>query len=248
MSDLLVSKADAVTTLTLNRPERRNALCAELVDRLQNEVDKCREDGTRLLVLRGEGRNFSAGFDLTGFMELEEAALVLRFIRIEQLLQSLYRAPFETLAFAHGANFGAGADLFCACARRIAAPDASFGMPGLRFGLFLGTRRLAQRIGSDAARRLLVSTRRFGSEEALVLDFIQEIRERDRLPDAIAEAAREAKLLLPAVQSHLFSMLSPNTDDSDLADLVRSASRPGLKDRISRYVAESEGPRSRIGG
>lgn len=238
MSGLLVLKVDAVTMLTLNRPEKRNALSAELVGRLQEQVDVCRDDGTRLLVLKGEGGNFSSGFDLTGFMEFEEAALVLRFIRIEELLQSLYRAPFETLALAHGANFGAGVDLVCACARRIATPDASFSMPGLRFGLLLGSRRLAHRIGSEAARGLLMSTRRFGSEEALALDFIQEIREREEFPAAIARAAQEAKLLPPTIQSRLFSMLSTNTDDSDLADLVRSAARPGLKDRLSRYVEQ----------
>lgn len=236
MSSLLVSKADGVTTLTLNRPEKLNALSAELVGRLQEEVDLCREDGTRLLVLQGAGRNFSAGFDLANYMELDEAVLLLRFVRIEQLLQSLYRAPFETLAVAHGASFGAGADLICACARRIATADASFRMPGLRFGLLLGSRRLAQRIGNEAARRVLMTTRQFGSEEALALGFIQEIRERSDFPDAIAQAAQEAKILEPVIQSRLFTMLSANTDDSDLADLVRSAAKPGLKDRLRHYM------------
>ena len=104
-------------------------------------------------------KNFSAGFDFSSTAETAtEGELLRRFVRIEQLLQAIWHAPFATMALAHGLNFGAGADLFVACDVRVAAPGTTFRMPGLRFGLQLGTRRLAQRIGNDAARALLADS------------------------------------------------------------------------------------------
>ncbi|MCR2153265.1 hypothetical protein NSX49_23710, partial [Salmonella enterica] len=70
-----------------------------------------------------------------------EGDLLLRFVRIETLLQRVAASPCLTVGLAHGRNFGAGVDLFGACKWRVSAPDASFRMPGLKFGLVLGTRR-----------------------------------------------------------------------------------------------------------
>jgi len=75
------------------------------------------------------------------------------------------------MAIAHGRNFGAGADLFVACDVRVAAPGTTFRMPGLRFGLQLGTRRLAQRIGNEAARGVLAESRTLDADAALELGF-----------------------------------------------------------------------------
>src|SRR5512143_1710364 len=132
-------RVGAVRTLDLDRPDKMNALNAPLVDELLHAVTAAYDDGTRAMVLRGSGRNFSAGFDLSDVESASEGDLLLRFVRLEQLLQAVYHAPFETIALVHGRNFGAGVDLVCACARRIADPDATFRMPGLKFGLVLGT-------------------------------------------------------------------------------------------------------------
>lgn len=119
--------------VTLNRPDKRNALDGKTVDALLHIVKAAAHDETRLLVLRGEGRSFCAGFDFSGFEDTSEGDLLLRFVRIEQLLQTLHHAPYHTLALAHGPCFGAGVDLICACAARIAAPSTTFRMPGLQF-------------------------------------------------------------------------------------------------------------------
>ncbi|MFX8308781.1 enoyl-CoA hydratase-related protein, partial [Acinetobacter baumannii] len=88
--------------------------------------------------------------------DLSEGDLLLRFVRIEALLQRVHGAGVATLAVATGRTWGAGADLFAACDRRLAFADASFAFPGSGFGLVLGTARLAGRIGDAAARRLLL--------------------------------------------------------------------------------------------
>ncbi len=234
-TELLIEKSGAVTVLALNRPDKANALGAALVEALAAAVAAALHDGTRLLVLRGNGRNFCAGFDFGGFEIASEGDLLLRFARIEILLQSVYHAPFATLALAQGRNFGAGVDLILACGSRIAAPDAEFRLPGLKFGLQLGTRRLAARIGGDAARALLATSKTFGAEEGLRIGFLHELAAPTAWPGLIERAAAEAQQLSPAAAARLYAATVTNSRTADLSDLVLSALEPGLKERMREY-------------
>ncbi|MEQ1714110.1 MAG: enoyl-CoA hydratase/isomerase family protein, partial [Hyphomicrobium sp.] len=140
MSDsLIVARSGHRTMLTLNRPERVNALDAALVEALLAALASAARDGTRIVVFRGAGKGFSAGFDFSGLDAQSDGDLVLRFIRLEQMLQAVWSAPFVTMAIAHGPCFGAAADLVAASTIRIASDDTGFRMPGLRFGIALGT-------------------------------------------------------------------------------------------------------------
>ncbi|TSA14095.1 MAG: enoyl-CoA hydratase/isomerase family protein [Betaproteobacteria bacterium] len=233
--ELLIEKTATVTTLTLNRPDKANALGAALVDALSAAVAAAHVDGTRLLLLKGNGRNFCAGFDFGGFEDASEGDLLLRFARIEMLLQSLYHAPFATMALAQGKNFGAGVDLILACASRIAAPDAAFRMPGLKFGLQLGTRRLAARIGGDAARALLAASKTFGAEEGLRIGFLHQVAPLPAWAGLIELAVADAQQLSPEAAARLNTATVADTRAPDLADLIRSAIEPGLKERIGEY-------------
>ena len=234
-NELLIEKTGAIATLTLNRPDKTNALDAALVDALAAALKAAHHDGTRLLVLKSNGRNFCAGFDFGGFEEASEGDLLLRFSRIEMLLQSVYHAPFATLALAQGKNFGAGVDLILACGKRVAAPDAQFRMPGLKFGLQLGTRRLAVRLGGEAARALLAASKTFGSDEGLRNGFLHEIAAPPAWPELIERAASEAQQLSPAAAARLYAATVTDSRAADLSDLVRSALEPGLKERIREY-------------
>jgi enoyl-CoA hydratase len=215
--DLVVEHDGPVTLLTLNRPEKANALSPDLVEALLASVNEAYRDGTRLLVLSGNGQHFSSGFDFSDFEAASEGELLRRFVRIEQLLQALYHAPFASLGLAHGKNFGAGVDLLVACSVRVAAPDSSFRMPGLRFGVQLGTRRLAQRIGAEHARTMLAASKtvtaaRWGE-------------------DIVAERSR-ATALGAAAAARLNAAIAVDTRAEDMADLVASLAEPGLPDRI----------------
>lgn len=227
--------ADGVTRLTLNRPDKANALSDDMVAGLSDALDTARNDGTRLLVLAAEGKHFCAGFDLSDLQDRSDGDLVLRLIRIEQVLQRLYHMPFPTLALAHGRAMGAGADLFTACSRRIAAPGTRFRMPGLAFGILLGTRRLAARIGADAARMIQNETRSFDATEAHALGFASDVVEDADWPAVVDAAATAANTLAPEATAALFQATAPDTRAADMADLVASAARPGLKARIEAY-------------
>lgn len=235
---LLIARTEGVAHLTLHRPHKANALDGALVEALIAAVEAAAGDGTRLLILDGSGEHFCAGFDFSDFESQTEGDLALRFLRIETLLQAIYHAPFQTLALAHGRNFGAGADLVVACSRRIASPEATFRMPGLRFGVVLGTRRLAHRVGPEEARRLLIESRTFGADEAMDTGFLSRIAARDEWEDLIAEAAREARALPLESAARLNALTVTESRDADMAELARSVSRPGLKARLRAFRAE----------
>jgi enoyl-CoA hydratase/carnithine racemase len=241
MSDELLRSHDGpVTRLTLNRPQKANALSAALVEALLDAVEYAATDGTRLLILDGAGRHFCAGFDFSELATLSDGDLALRFIRIETLLQALQHAPHATLALAQGRVFGAGADLVACCSRRIATADASFRMPGLRFGVVLGTRRLAALIGTDRARDILGSSRAFDAGEALRCGFLTGITAQDEWPAVIEAAHHAAMTLTPTAAAALQRRSQNDTRSEDMAELARSVAAPGLKERIRRY-RESNG-------
>lgn len=238
MSDCLeVDCNDAVWTLTLNRPEKRNALDAQLVEALIAALEQARVINPSLLVIRAQGKSFCAGFDFTGFETSSEGELLWRFVRIEQMLQLLHALPVLTVALVQGQNFGAGVDLMAACKHRVATPDATFRMPGLKFGLVLGTRRLAQLVGVEQARQIQQVAKTVAADHAKALNLVTEIASVDQW-DAVLGAQSEAACVLSAdARAALYRVLREDRDDADLAALVRSVARPGLKDRIAKYRA-----------
>lgn len=237
--DLFVEKRGGTLTLTLNRPRRMNALSAHLVNGLSGAISAAYRDNTRLLVLRGIGKNFSAGFDMADYEDESEGDLVLRFIRIEQLLQKIQWAPFDTLALARGRNVGAGVDLIGACARRVATPEASFRMPGLRFDLVLGSRLFAHRVGCDRARDVLQLSQTFGAPDAYTWGFLTKVATVGQWTNVVNDAEAAAKGLSANAAAQLFRVTRQDSRDADLAEVVRSASQPGLKARIAGYLAHS---------
>jgi len=237
VSGILTIRRDGpLTELTLARPAKANALSAELVEALLAAVDAAGGDGTRLLVLRGEGKNFSAGFDFSDIETATDGDLLHRLVRLEMLLQALYHAPLATLALCHGGTYGAGADLVATCDRRIAAPGTTFRMPGLRFGIALGTRRLMKRIGADKALEIQGSARTFDAEEAERIGFIGEIAPPQSWGGIVAAMLAGQKL---GARAHalLKARVQTDTRDADMTALIQSASEPGLKERIKAFRA-----------
>ena len=239
MSELFVEREGAHKRVRLNRPEARNALSASAVETMLEILAESEADGTRLLELSGEGRNFCAGFDLSDLDSQSEGDLLLRFVRVEQMLQAVHHAPFHTLALAHGKVVGAGADLVLACRTRIAAPGTQFEMPGAGFGLILGTRRLGATVGNDAALDLLSGP--FDAEKAQASGFVHEIIEQESWHAVAVRTLAVATRLAPETEKAMLGALRADSRARDLADLVVSAARPGVKQRIAAYAASRKG-------
>ncbi len=234
-NELLRQHDGHVTRLTLNRPQKANALSQSVVEALLDAVEYAYTDGTRLLIIDGNGETLCSGFDFSGFEDASEGDLVLRFIRIEHLLQRINHSPFTTLALAHGVTSGAGASLVCACHLRVAAPTAKFCFPGLRVGVVLGTRRLAQRVGVDVARPLLLSGKAFDAEHALRIGFATRVAAQSDWPTVITSARSETSALTAAATARMNEQIVADTRAADMAALVQSISVPGLKERIRMF-------------
>jgi enoyl-CoA hydratase/carnithine racemase len=235
----------AVHTIRLTRPDRGNALGPEMVAAIDAALDGALDAGARLVVLRGEGRHFCTGFDLSDLDALDDGELALRAIRIEILLQRIHALPISTLAVAGGRVFGAGADLFAVCDHRVALAGSSFAFPGPAFGLVLGTGRLAGLVGDGVARRLLLAGATIEAEAALAMGLATQVVEADGIAAAV-DAARDAATRLDAPTVAALHGRTRRADDAgDLAALARSVARPGLKDRILAYRAQVAARRSR---
>lgn len=232
-SALRIEQTEGRLSLTLNQPESANALSPALVEGLIGVLSDAED--VRLCVLRGEGKHFCAGFYLSDLEDLSDGDLLWRILRIECLLQMVHHAPFPIIALAHGQVVGAGADLFAACWRRVAAPNAKFRMPGWNFELALGTRRLARLIGQDAARDLLIDTKVLPAADALTCGLATDLAEPEDWAALVDASFRRAGALPPRALRDMLALTATDTRDADIAAIVATAGRPGLKDRIVAY-------------
>ena len=240
---LIVAQQDDVLSLTFNTPGKANALAPDVVEELMEVLDNA--EGVRLAVLRGNGKHFCAGFDLSDIEELSDGDFLWRFVRIEMLLQNVHKSPFPVVALAQGQVVGAGADLFSACRQRVATKDAKFRMPGWNFELALGTRRLSQMIGTQAARDMLIDTRTVPSKEAQALGLVAAIADTEDWPATTSRLAARARSLPHYAMQEMLRLTGCDTDDLDLAAVVRTAGRPGLKDHILTYRRAMEDERTK---
>lgn len=230
---LKVEQNNGLLRLTLNRPQSANALNPDLTEALIEALTRSQQ--VRLCTLGGAGRHFCAGFDLSDLESLSDGDLLWRFLRIETLLQAVHHAPFPVVAFGHGQLVGAGADLFAACWRRVAAPGAGFRMPGWNFELALGTRRLTKLIGQDAARDLLIDTRLLSARESLDCGLATDLAAQEEWPALIEGFMQRAATLSPLAVEQMLELTANDNRNDDYAAIVTTAGRPGLKDRIIAY-------------
>ncbi|MGB3423083.1 MAG: enoyl-CoA hydratase/isomerase family protein [Castellaniella sp.] len=216
-----------VVTLTLDHPEKGNALSAPLVERLSEGIQGAIADpSVHTLVIQGAGRHFCTGFDLSDLEQETEGDLLYRFIQIERLLSTLWHAPIRTVAIGQGHVLGAGADLFTACDIRLARPDTAFRFPGASFGLVLGTRRLAERVGADRALAWTSSGASIKQEEAIACGLASQSGDvAAAQPPAPYRTDRETFSALRAATR-------ADRRDQDLAALVASIMNSSLKARL----------------
>ncbi len=227
-----------VAQVVMSRPERGNAFSEALVASLTQAVDQVHASGdAHTLVFSAAGENFSTGMDLSGLSEETDESLLNRFVAIEDLLARVWTSTCRTVAVVKGRAWGAAADLVLACDLRIGYADASFRFPGAQFGLVLGSRRLACRIGSDHARQIILQGLTIASDRALVLGMLHQVVEEfdpNALP-AIRVDLETQRQILQATRAADDATTRALAQDRDA--LMASAQRPGLKVRMQGYLA-----------
>jgi enoyl-CoA hydratase/carnithine racemase len=195
---LLCEKKEKVALVTLNRPDKRNALSIAL----RNEIDQClaeieEDDSVSVAVIAGAGRSFCAGFDRNEFYMREPAHLKALMESTDGFHLRLINFSKPAVAAVHGPALGGGFDLAALCDVRIASEDATFGHPEIKFGAPTLYGPLAEIIGGGLARDLCLSGRRIDAQDALRIGLVSSVVPLDRLLDeamAVANSIAEAPL------------------------------------------------------
>jgi methylglutaconyl-CoA hydratase len=187
-----------VATITLNRPDKRNAISFELIHDLLHAFEEVAKSDAIILILTGAGKAFCSGMDLDDLkgligrspeQNLQDSQTMVR------LFRTLYEFPKITIAAVNGAAIAGGTGLALLCDFTIAAPEAKFGYTEVRIGFVpaIVSTFLLRQVGEKQARDLLLTGRIFGAEEAVRLGLISEIVAPDKL---LARAHEFAELLM----------------------------------------------------
>jgi len=189
---ILIAEEASVRTITLNRPERRNAMTPEMQMELIGALEVAAESDCRVLVVTGAGEAFCSGLDLSALQGIEDKSAIEHRTdaeRIAKLLLALYEMPMPTIAAVHGAAIAGGTGLATICDFTLATPGAKFGFTEVRIGFVpaLVSAFVTLQIGDKRSRDLLLTGRLFDAAEAYRLGLVNEIVE----PEKIAKRVRE---------------------------------------------------------
>ena len=192
--NLLVERAGAVVTVSMNRPKALNALDAKTIDELGNVVrELSRDKAVRAVILTGAGEKaFVAGADIAAMVEYDKSAGRAFSERGHAVFASIEAAPQPWIAAVNGFALGGGLELALACDFIYASKTAKLGQPEVNLGVipgFGGTQRLAQRVGIAKARELLYTGATIGADEALRLGLAQAVFEPAELMPAARKTA-----------------------------------------------------------
>src|ERR1700723_1599655 len=186
-----------VATITLNRPDKRNAISFDLIDDLLRALDEVEKSDAIVLILTGAGKAFSSGMDLENLkaligrspeQNLQDSETMVR------LFRALYEFPKVTIAAVNGAAIAGGTGLALLCDFTLAVPEAKFGYTEVRIGFVpaIVSTFLLRQVGEKQARDLLLTGRLFDAAEAVRLGLVSEIVP----PGSLITRARELAALL----------------------------------------------------
>ena len=188
--ELLRVERGPVVTLTLDRPERRNALSAGLLRRLGDALDAIGADASvRVVVLAGAGPAFCAGHDLGEMVGRSEEEYRELFVLCSEVMLRLHEMPQPVIARVHGLATAAGCQLVAACDLAVAADTATFATPGVKIGLFCSTPAvpLVRAVPTKAAMEMLLTGRAISAAQALAWGLVNRVVPAEKLDEAIAE-------------------------------------------------------------
>ncbi len=200
---LIVTERQEIAYLTLNRPEKRNALSHELIQEMLSALEEIKRGSARVLMLSGAGKAFCSGMDLdelramanrTAEENLADSRLIAR------LLRAVYDFPRPTIAAVRGPALAGGCGIATLCDFTVAATDARFGYPEPRIGLVpaLVSVWLRRQVGEKAARKLLLTGSPISAQEALAMGLVTEVVEPGNLGERADEIAAELLRCSPA--------------------------------------------------
>lgn len=187
---------NGVFVLTLNRPERLNALGVETVKGIREYVNEATNRQARVLLISGTGKAFSAGADLKERKGMDLSEKLAHNAGIRQAIEALADAKFVTIAVLNGLAMGGGLELAMACDLRLAAEGVQIGLTESRIGAFPGaggSQRLPRLIGQSRALEMMLLGEPVSSEKAMAYGLVNEVHSsQELLTKALSMAERLA--------------------------------------------------------
>jgi len=190
-TSIQISSAGPVQTITLNRPERRNAMTAEMQTELISAFEEASSGDCRVLVLAGAGQAFCSGLDLSALQAMQQSSSSADRAEVEhadsqrlaRLFRTLWEIPIPTIAAVCGPAIAGGAGLAAVCDFAFAAPDATFGFTEVRIGFLpaIVSAFLEIEIGARHSSDLLLTGRIIDATEALRIGLINDVVPADEL-------------------------------------------------------------------
>jgi enoyl-CoA hydratase/carnithine racemase len=188
--NLIVRADDQAAWITLNRPEKRNALSLELIEELLSALREVSAwASTRAVVIEGAGAAFSAGHDLSEMIDRDEAFYRELFGLCSVMMEAIHELPQPVIAKVHGIATAAGCQLVAACDLAVAAAGTRFATPGVNIGLFCTTPMVpvSRAVGRKRALQLLLTGEPIGAETALEWGLINQVVPADDLDGAVSK-------------------------------------------------------------
>jgi methylglutaconyl-CoA hydratase len=187
---------NGIASITLNRPEKRNAISFQLVDEFLAALDEIETSPANVLIITGAGKAFCAGMDLDELQSLlgkTHDENIQDSTRMAHLFRRLYEFPKPTIAAVNGAAIAGGTGLATMCDFTVAVPEAKFGYTEVRIGFVpaIVSSILVWQVGHKVARDLLLTGRLFDAAEAHRFGLVNEVVPANRLLDRARELANQ---------------------------------------------------------
>ena len=249
MNDTVLWNVDrrGVATVTLNRPQVNNAYDGALIAGLHSAMDTlAREQGLRIVVLKGNGRHFQAGADLAWIQSVAQQGPPenLEVSRLTaEAIRRLDTCPVPTLALIRGGCFGGGTGIAAACDIVVAAQDAIFSISETRWGLMAGIilPQLCRAMGVRQVRRYALSGERFDAAEARRIGLVHEVCQSGDLEATGARIVEAVLMNAPAATTatklRTLAAARAFVDDGELRDLIDEHARTRQQAEASEGLA-----------
>lgn len=220
--------------------ERANVLDADTVADLAAAIETADSDGTVVLLLRGTGRHFSAGFDFRDIEKVDAGSVRDRFLSIQDVLEKLRTAKVVTAAYVNGVAAGAAADVVAACDLRAGDADARFLFPGFHFGIALGSQRLSELVGAATAMEWIMTMKWVESKEAEAAGLVHRVTGYADWVEWLQTLADGAGDMQSTDLERLVQLLRLQSSDTGRSHLAASLREPDLIERMRTYWRQHE--------
>jgi len=247
-STLLLEFNEEIAKITLNRPDKRNAINPQMIAELQTALDTIEKSHSRVVILTGAGKAFCAGMDLDMLAAITKQSPAENqddARRIAKLLRRLWSFPRPTVSVVHGAAYAGGCGIATLCDFTLAAPEAKFGYTEVKIGFLpaIVSVFLTRQIGDKRSRDLLLTGRIIDAAEAKEFGMVTAVIPAEQLEERSQALARDLIEASPSSLTrakHLITSAQAAGVDHDLERAILENARirctPDFKEGVASFL------------